>query len=77
MEPITKREGSLRGLPLSALKEAVGRLLTVTKMAPEGHQSGGERTRTAVQTPYLAAFYMLIRPLVFVPSLPEGGRRQP
>ena len=38
---------------------------------------GGERTRTAVQTPHQAAFYTLIRPLVFVPSLPDGGRRRP
>ena len=35
---------------------------------------GGERTRTAVQTPHQAAFYTLIRPLVFVPRLPDGGR---
>ena len=38
---------------------------------------GGERTRTAVQTPHQAAFYTLIRPLVFVPPLPDGGRRRP
>ena len=39
--------------------------------------SGGERTRTAVQTSHQAAFYMLIRPLVFEEALPEGGRSVP
>ena len=35
--------------------------------------SGDGRTRTAVQTPYQVAFYMLSLPLVFVPGMPEGG----
>ena len=34
---------------------------------------GDGRTRTAVQTPHQAAFYMLIRPLVVGNGLPEGG----
>ena len=34
---------------------------------------GDGRTRTAVQTPHRVAFYTLIRPLVFVYNLPEGG----
>ena len=38
---------------------------------------GGERTRTAVQTSRQKAFYMLIRPLVFVVSQPEGGQTHP
>ena len=35
--------------------------------------SGDGRTRTAVQTPHQAAFYMLILPLVFVRDMPEDG----
>ena len=45
---------------------------------PSGAESsGGERTRTAVQTSCQAAFYMLILPLVFEAALPEGGRSYP
>lgn len=35
---------------------------------------GGERTRTAVQTPHQAAFYTLIFPLIVGIGLPESGR---
>ena len=37
------------------------------------HSGGGGRTRTAVQTTHQVAFYMLIRPLVFVPGMRGGA----
>ena len=54
-------------------------VLTFTEIAARkgSYFCGGERTRTAVQTSRQAAFYMLILPLVFVMSLPEGGRTHP
>ena len=39
----------------------------------KGITRGDGRTRTAVQTPHQAAFYMLILPLVFDRDMPEDG----
>ena len=53
-----------RGKELSPQKEPVD---------STGSFCGDGRTRTAVQTPHQAAFYMLILPLVFVRDMPEDG----
>ena len=63
--PKRRTEGAKRGVKCALRPEF--------RDGGRSRAGGGGRTRTAVQTTHQVAFYMLIRPLVFVPGMRGGA----